>query len=224
MCTTWRWSVASVVGAVSLSLGCSSQEPKSVMPGGGDGSNLPDAGNPPDAPGGTTGQALPMTISDHFIPSGYMGDGASSTTVLMVRTTGCKLPRPATAVGDCYRVTYKPAVDRWAGVYWQYPENNWGASPGKKVEAGATKVTFYAAGAAGGEVLQFLAGGEMDTSLPYHDSFKAGTMITLTSSLTQYQIDITGKTYESGVLGGFAWTVAAPQGSTATIEFYLDTL
>lgn len=180
---------------------------------------------PPDAPGsGTTALALPLTISDYFIPGGYMGDGETSPTAIVVNTTACKQPRPAGATGDCYRVTFTPGSKGWAGVYWQYPLKNWGANPGKKVEAGATKVTFYAAGAAGGEPLQFIAGGVNDPTLPYHDSFKVATLATLTTALAPYQIDLSGHAYDSGVLGAFAWTVAAPTGSATPIQFYLDSI
>jgi hypothetical protein len=169
-------------------------------------------------------QALPLTISDYFAPSGYMGDGAVSSTAIVMKTMGCKEPRPSGAAGDCYHVTYTPGTMGWAGVYWQYPENNWGANPGKNVAAGATKVTFYAAGTSGSEVLDFIAGGEGDTSLPYRDSFKAMKTVALTTTLTSYQIDISGRAYDDGVLGAFAWAVAAPVGSRSPIEFYLDTI
>ena len=180
--------------------------------------NTPDGGNQV-----VTSAPLPLTLSDVFAPSGYMGDGATPGAI-QVDTTACKTPRPAGAVGDCYKVTYTPGTLGWAGVYWQYPANNWGASPGKQIEAGATKVAFYAAGAAGGELVQFLAGGENDGTLPYHDAFKVTQNQTLTSALAPYNVDLTGHTYDSGVLGGFAWLVTAPLGSTAPIVFYLDAI
>lgn len=209
-----RASCGIAAAAVAVSAGCT-PEPVAMA--------APDAGDTPDTPHDGP-QTLPFTVSDYFAPSGYMGDGATTPTALVVQTTDCKQPRPSTAAGDCYRVTYTPAAQRWAGMYWQYPENNWGTSPGKLVETGASRVTFYAAGAIGGEVLQFLAGGENDARLPYHDEFKAMTTITLTPVLTQYQIDIAGRTYESGVLGAFAWTFAAPEGSRTPLELYLDTI
>ena len=212
--------IAVAMMAAMAMVNCKSDQPAMPPP---DGSSAPDAGGAPDAPQAGP-QALPMTVSDYFAPSGFMGDGGESPTALVVQLMNCKQPRPSTAAGDCYHVTYTPATLNWAGVYWQYPENNWGAMPGKQVEAGATKVTFYAAGKTGGEKLQFLAGGEDDANLPHHDGFKATTMITLTTTLTQYQIDLSGGTYDTGVLGAFAWTFAEPQGSRAPLEFYLDTI
>jgi hypothetical protein len=179
---------------------------------------------PPDAPAGSTVLRLPVTISDYFVPGGYMGDGEVSPTAIAVDTKTCRQPRPPAAAGDCYRFTYTPAAKAWAGVYWQYPEKNWGANPGKQIEAGATKVTFYAAGATGREMIEFIAGGENDMHLPYRDSFTARKTIALTTVSTQYQLDIAGTTYDSGVLGAFAWSVGVPLGSTTPVEFYLDTI
>ncbi|HEY0476674.1 MAG TPA: hypothetical protein VGD37_04070 [Kofleriaceae bacterium] len=219
MWTRWGRRACFLVAAGVSLLGCKPPE---------SGEALPDARDPggdsPDAFPGSPVLALPLTISDYFVPGGYMGDGAISTTAIMVQTTTCRQPRPSGAAGDCYWFTYRPAVRSWAGIYWQYPEKNWGANPGKQIEAGATKVTFHAAGATGREVIQFIAGGENDVNLPYHDSFTATKTVALTTSVAQYQIDITGKSYEPGVLGAFAWSVGVPPGSTAPVEFYLDTI
>jgi len=205
---------AAFVVVVSLAFaGCTPVEPAGVLDASGGGGES-----------GGAALALPVTISDYFAPSGYMGDGATSPTAIVVQTMPCKQPRPPEAVGDCYHVTYKPGSAAWAGVYWQYPENNWGAIPGKQVEAGATKVTFYAAGAMGGEVIQFIAGGENDKALPYRDSFMDTNTITLSTKSMQYQIDLSGKTYASGVLGAFAWVAILPTGAAAPVEFYLDTI
>ena len=214
----WTRRIQGVASAVMVSLmfaGCTPSEPAGMpAPGGGAG---------PDAGAGTA-LTLPVAISDYFTPSGYMGDGATSTTAITVQTMPCKQPRPPAAAGDCYHVTYKPGGAAWAGVYWQYPENNWGAIPGKQVESGATKVTFYAAGATGHEIIQFIAGGEKDMALPYRDSFTAANTVALSTTSVQYQISLIGKTYESGVLGAFAWTVSVPRGTTTPVEFYLDTI
>jgi hypothetical protein len=184
-----------------------------------------DPGNgPPDAGPPSTTLTLPVTISDYFVPGGYMGDGELSPAAITVQTATCRQPRPPSASGDCYLFTYHPGSRAWAGIYWQYPEKNWGANPGKQIEAGATKVTFYAAGTTGHEVLQFIAGGENDMHLPCHDSFTAMTSVALTTTLTQYQINLAGRTYESGVLGAFAWSLGVTPGSTSPVEFYLDTI
>lgn len=221
MTMTWRWMVFVVVTAALPASGCGSDPGGTPsMPG----DSAPDAGGSDQAPPGNTAQSLPLTVSDSFTPSGFMGDGQTSPAAIVVNSSACMQPRPTGAVGDCYRVTYTPGAQGWAGVYWQYPENNWGASPGKRVEAGAKRVTFYAAGAAGDETLQLLVGGESNAMLPYQDSFKVMATFTLTTALMQYQIDISGRNYDSGVLGAFGWTLVAPIGARAPIVFYLDSI
>jgi hypothetical protein len=90
----------------------------------------------------------------------------------------------------------------WGGVYWQYPVNNWGPLPGKNIEPGATRVTFYAAGNKGGEVVDFLAGGIVGGPCP--DFPAVHLIVSLTTTMTQYSIDLSGITYTS-VIGAFAW-------------------
>jgi hypothetical protein len=218
MWTRWTLCAWSVAAGLSL-VGCQPPGSASMVP------DANDSGNgPPDAAPVNITLTLPVTISDYFLPGGYMGDGELSPNAIMVETTTCRQPRPSRAAGDCYRFTYTPGSRAWGGVYWQYPEKNWGANPGKQIETGATKVTFYAAGTTGRETIDFIAGGENDTHLPYRDSFKALKTITLTTMLTQYQIDISTTTYDSGVLGAFAWSLGVPPGSTTPIVFYLDAI
>lgn len=216
----WERHACCVVAAGALLLACQGAESPSMAPDAGG----PGNGPPPDAAPEPTALKLPVTISDYFVPGGYMGDGEVSPTAITVQTTACSQPRPAMAAGDCYWFTYTPGARAWAGVYWQYPEKNWGADPGKQIEPGATRVTFHAAGATGREVIQFIAGGVNDMNLPYRDGFMATKTIALTTTLTQYQIDITAKSYGSGVLGAFAWSVGVPPDSTDPVEFYLDTI
>src|SRR4051812_9792574 len=73
--------------------------------------STPDSGTPATA----AAASLPLTLSDVFAPSGYMGDGATPGGIV-VDTTACLTPRPAGAVGDCYKVTYTPGAQGWAGV------------------------------------------------------------------------------------------------------------
>jgi hypothetical protein len=178
----------------------------------------------PDGTDPNGNASLPVLISTYFAPSGYMGD----TTGIVADVAGSECaPRPDGAAGDCYRFTYTPGSQLWAGVYWQHPANNWGAAEGQRIEPGATAVKFYAAGAAGGEKLKITVGGIHDVTLPYSDSVKAMTEITLTTEMTQYSVDISGQTYES-VLGAFSWSTNVPEGTDPTtappIVFFLDDL
>jgi hypothetical protein len=188
-------------------------------------------GGAPDS-GPTVGPAvkLPFYLSDQFVPSGFMGDSTASMTAITLThdAASCKTPRQTGAGGDCYGVVWAPSLGdagaAWAGVYWQSSANNWGSKPGKAIAPGATKVSFYAAGAAGGEQISLCAGGINATgataTLPYSDTFTVKQpAITLTTTWTQYQLPLTGTSYTT-VLGGFCWVSNTT--TTENIKFYID--
>jgi hypothetical protein len=71
-------------------------------------------------------------VSDFFTPSGHMGDGQEPGHLKMDVNEGCLPPLKAGAGGNCYRFTYGPPGEvLWAGAFWAYPANNWGAEPGR---------------------------------------------------------------------------------------------
>jgi hypothetical protein len=168
-------------------------------------------------------------VSDVFVPSGFMGDAPTDFNAIKMSSDTAKcLPRQAGAKGACYSVSWTPTIlagakSAWVGVYWQYPSNNWGAKPGKEIASGATKVTFYAAGAKGGEAVEFLVGGVNATggnpSLTHADTFTANTQATLTTAWTKYEVPLNGAAYAS-VIGGFAWTITTS--ATDPVTFYVD--
>jgi len=143
---------------------------------------------------------LPVVVDDLFTPTGFMGDGAMPGAIVLGNgPTDCTTRAPGTAIGKCSKFTYTPIVASlmgWGGVWWQNSPNNWGMMPGQHIEAGATKVTFYAAGAKGGEVVSFIASGVGMGADPYQDPGKVelGNQV-LTTTMTQYSIDLTGLTY-----------------------------
>lgn len=174
---------------------------------------------------------LPLIVSTNFVPSGYFA--GPEANLMGIKEGACE-SRPAEhSIGKCYKYTFQPsALDElsggaYGGVFWQYGANNWGTAPGMKVAAGATKVTFkaWSASAEGGEAVQFSAGGIGSPMNPCSDDVNlgtsGGTTVTLTPTPTEYSIDLTGQTYESGVIGGFVWT--APVTSLdQIISFYVD--
>ncbi len=175
--------------------------------------------------------ARPFVVDSYFVPTGYMGDGVHPGAI-NVETSGCKLPRPQGARGNCYRITYRPLPPTtpgnpaWAGVYWLSPQDNWGQKPGRKIQPGAAKVTFYAAGATGTESVAFRAGGVGDPMLPYQDAFRVEQSFTLSTTMSPYFLDLSGQTYDT-VIGGFAWIVttydaASWAAGAPPIVFYLD--
>jgi hypothetical protein len=183
-----------------------------------------DAGPPPPL-------SLPFVLSDTFAPSGYMGDTKDDfgAVAMSKDPADCKAPRSAGAAGDCYLVTWNPVIptgapSAWVGVYWQYPANNWGAKTGRAIASGAQKVSFYAAGAVGGEQLHFAVGGvnvkeSGDPTLVNKDAFTAEIDAVLTTEWTRYTIPLNGAAYDA-VIGGFAWV--AKTTTPTPVKFYLD--
>ena len=152
---------------------------------------------------------------NHFIASGWMGDSSD------IRYEGVNREDPY--LGDtCIKITYNNKAtqgSRWAGIYWQNPANNWGNVDGGFDLSKATKVTFWAKGAKGGErIEEFKIGGIMGE---YSDSDIASIgPVILNKEWTQYTIDLKGKDL-SYIIGGFCWATnldANPDGAT----FYLD--
>jgi hypothetical protein len=213
--------VAFVAAAYACSAPGSSPPPGSTGTGSGSGGS--SSGSPPSGP-----LTIPFVVSDVFVPSGFMGDAPTDFNAIKMSAdpTQC-LARQAGAKGACYKITWTPtrvadASTAWVGVYWQYPSNNWGAKAGKPVNAGATKVTFSAAGAAGQEEVEFLVGGVNASGGPgltYADTFTARTKATLTTSWARYEVSLSGDSYSS-VIGGFAWTITTS--TTTPVTFYVD--
>jgi hypothetical protein len=175
-----------------------------------------------------------VDVGGRFVPyNGYEGDAAA-----LAGPSAISMPAPAAdnscagsrssraALGMCHTVIYTPiapctpiafppgaTTQGWAGVVWQHPGGNWGTQPGYLIPAGATKVSFWAKGAAGGEQVNFLAGGTgygaaPTATAPCSDPISASTKITLTTTWKQYTFPI-GSTYASGVLTAFGFSLAA---------------
>ncbi|MBL7085115.1 MAG: hypothetical protein ISS43_03280 [Candidatus Omnitrophica bacterium] len=156
------------------------------------------------------------SISNHFIASGWMGD----TGDLKIDDDWTADPHSGTT---CIRITYSGKVSqglRWAGVFWQQPENNWGQIGDAGFDlSGAKQLTFLARGETGSErIEEFKMGG---ISGDYPDSDVAGIgPVVLTPEWKQYTIDLGGKDL-SYVIGGFCFATNVdvnPQGCV----FYLD--
>lgn len=164
-------------------------------------------------------QKLPFYVFsdqvDHFIPSGFMGD-TSDITMLV----GCS-ESPAKGK-TCVRISYNgksPAQQKWVGVYWQDPQNNWGTVKGAGFNlVGAKKLKFQARGSKGGETIEFKCGG---ISGEYPDSFRAeGPIVALSSRWQEYEIDLSGQDLRS-VIGGFVFTLSREKNPEGAV-FYLD--
>jgi hypothetical protein len=155
------------------------------------------------------------SVANHFIPSGWMGDYGD------IKYEGASKEDPYLG-NTCIKIVYngKGAQGaRWAGIFWQNPANNWGTIDKAFDLSKATKLTFWARGAKGGErIEEFKVGGIMGE---YSDSDSASiSPVILTPEWTQYTIDLKGKDL-SYIIGGFCWATNVdvnPEGAT----FYLD--
>lgn len=158
-------------------------------------------------------------IAAQFTASGYMGDGEQGTRFIQLMEAWRDRPHSAPS---CIKVVYSPGPNGWGGMYWQNKPDNWGDKPGENFSpAGYKKLTFWARGEKGTEVIEFKAGGINAPGKQYRDSFDISTgKIQLDKEWTQYTLDLERRDLSS-VIGGFCW-VAARTANPADVAFYLD--
>jgi hypothetical protein len=94
----------------------------------------------------------PFSVSTQFAATGLMGDAEDSASFRafpQAAVDACSdfLEREPNSLGNCYRFEYLTnGEDNWAGVYWQFPSNNWGAQRGRSIEPNLfSRVRFRAA-------------------------------------------------------------------------------
>lgn len=152
---------------------------------------------------------------NHYIPSGWIGD----TGDIKMNDQSADNPHSG---ATCIQFVYsgkKTQGQGWAGIYWQNPANNWGNKKGGFDLTGMTKLTFWARGAKGGEVIQkFMVGGIKGT-YPDSATVEMGP-VELTDAWKQFTINLAGKDLTS-ITGGFGWATTTdlnPEGAT----FYID--
>jgi hypothetical protein len=163
------------------------------------------------------------TPKNHFIPSGWM-PGVDTAKDLKIDSKSKDNPY----LGEtCIKLQYKDnSGNGWAGIYWQNPANNWGDVDGGFDLSKATKLTFWARGAKGGENIQTFKSGGLIKEYADSDAAEIGPVI-LTNEWKQYTIDLAGKDM-SYIFGGFSWSTnmesQAPESldDNGGITFYLD--
>jgi hypothetical protein len=151
---------------------------------------------------------------NHFDPTGWMGD-YGDVDANFNTTENCHSEQ------GCLKFVYnakKSQGQGWAGIYWQYPLNNWGTQKGRDL-TGMKRLTFWARGEQGNEVIsKFLVGGITGPN-PDSDKVEVGP-ITLTKEWKSYTIDLNPEKL-SNISGGFGWAIDSkdnPNGAT----FYID--
>lgn len=153
---------------------------------------------------------------NHYVPSGFMPDGRC-LSLNEAWTGDCHAGK------SCIRVEYDLVCSRqdqkWAGIYWLNPANNWGRRKGGFNLTGAQQLTFWARGDKGGEQIQeFTVGGIMG-NYPDTDIAVIGPVI-LSREWRRYAIDLRGKDL-SYISGGIAWSTSEDVNPEAC-TFYLD--
>jgi hypothetical protein len=158
--------------------------------------------------------ALPLVIaaagrSGLYTPSGWMGEISS---IAMESRSGGHLPGQTGSL----EVAFK-SIRGWGGVVWQDPPNDWGTRPGGYDLSRATRLTFWARGARGGEHVTF-GYGLIGIDKRFHDSALDRLEITLGREWQRYVIELDGHDL-SCIKTGFLWTV---QAQPEPLTFFLD--
>ncbi len=169
-----------------------------------------------------------------FFPTGNMGDYENYQLYMYSKDNPYSSP-------ECIKIVYKAAKNKksgWAGLYWQYPVNNWG-NIGRAYDLTlATKLTFYARGESGGEVINKFQVGGIDGR--YRDSGVVSIgPVTLSKDWKQYTIDLKNIDNSiiiseedkqcwpfmaplSRIIGGFCWATDLRVNYGKDVIFYLD--
>jgi hypothetical protein len=160
------------------------------------------SGGVPSASSNAGRLSLPARLESLFYPSGWMGDGRLGTKYFRFQYTQDTIESRSVVVAQ---LSYQPGPDGWAGIYWQYPDGNWGDLPGRSL-VGAREIAFLARGLAGGEIVEFKSGGIREK---LSDSYETSLgKVVLTSTWTQHRIDL-AQADLSSVIGAFAVVIAA---------------
>ncbi|NCC50681.1 MAG: hypothetical protein EOM20_05635 [Spartobacteria bacterium] len=149
---------------------------------------------------------------DNFAASGFMGD------VSDVRLGGSYVGTREEGF-PCLRVRYAALGEAgWAGLMWQNPANNWGTVEGGYNLTRAKVLSFWARGAKGGEVVEFILGGASSV-FPDSDGLTTGD-VTLRPEWTRYFFDLSQADLNY-ISSGFGFVIKQdtnPMGCT----FFLD--
>jgi len=155
---------------------------------------------------------------NHYVPSGFMPNGKC---ILFSDSWQENCQAGKTCIKVNYDVECSRNDQKWAGIYWLNPANNWGSRKGGFNLTGARKLSFWARGENGGEQIQEFTVGGITGDYPDTDTAVIGPVI-LGSKWKEYMIDLRGKDL-SYISGGFAWTTSEDV-NPGDCTFYLDNI
>ncbi len=145
-----------------------------------------------------------------FIPAGWMGD----TKAIKLEPKCSDSPHSGKT---CLRCDFA-ATKGWGGVVWQSPAQDWGDRAGGFDLTGAKRLTFWARGETGDEVIDFKFG-ILARDKRFFDTAQGSLeKVTLTKDWKQYEIPL-GTQDLTRIKTGFVWNLAS---SGQPITFYLD--
>jgi len=154
---------------------------------------------------------------NHYIPSGWMGDYGD----IKINDRWMENAHSGTT---CIKIEYTPNRSQgagWIGIYWQNPANNWGSKKSGFDLTGAKKLTFWARGEKGGEIISEFKMGGIAGEFSDSDSAGIGPAM-LTDDWKKYEIDLSGKDL-SHIIGGFCFSANMDDNPEGFI-IYLDEL
>ncbi len=151
---------------------------------------------------------------NHYSPYGLMGDIRSISI-----DQGCQT-NPHSGK-SCIKVTYAPTAGiGWAGLYWTEPANNWGDKGYGFNLTGAERISFWARGEEGGEIINnFIMGGIQGKASEDSDSRAIGP-VELSQEWQQYIIYIEDADL-TNIIGGFCATITKMNNPNGAV-IYLD--
>lgn len=155
---------------------------------------------------------------NHFVPSGFMPNGKC---LKFDDNWKDNCYEGSSCIKVFYDVVCSQNDQKWIGVYWLNPANNWGKQKGGFNLQGAQKLTFWAKGEKGGERIEEFKVGGIGGDFPDSDSAVMGPVI-LTNQWRQYTLDLRGKDL-SYMSGGFSWSTSVDVNPTSCL-FYLDNI
>jgi Glycosyl hydrolases family 2, TIM barrel domain len=162
--------------------------------------------------------ALPLTVYSEaaepsgYTPSGWMGD----TKAIQLDPAWADRPQSGKT---CLRCKFN-ANKGWGGVAWQNPPNDWGDRAGGYDLTRAKKLSFFARGEQGGEIVSFEFG-IIPRNKRFADTGKGRLeKVVLGKEWQRYEIPIANQDL-TRIKTGFVWTVA---GRGQPVVFYLDNI